>query len=88
MRCEEERRNCINTKLKTIEENYTNQEIRYFYQDAKKIKETLRRVMSQLKNKGVDLTVYVDSRISRQVEHFDEILNIENYEEQNEELGI
>jgi hypothetical protein len=86
--CRQEKRENLIKKLRIVEESYKNKEIRNFYQDVRKIRETQQKTTTYLRKKNGELMGKVEEKLKRRVEYFDEVLNTYSYEEQVEDLEL
>jgi hypothetical protein len=84
--CRQEKRENLMKKLRIIEESYKNKEIKNFYQDARKTRETQQKTTTYLIKKNGELIGKVEEKLKRQVKYFDEVLNTDSYEDQVEDL--
>ena len=82
--CRQEKRRHMEEKMISIEQNYKNREIRNFYQGTKNMRDSGKKAPLYLKNKNGDLIGSSEGKLSRWMEHFDEVLNGENDQEHDE----
>jgi hypothetical protein len=61
--CRQEKREQLTKKLRTIEESYKNKEIRNFYQDARKARETQQKTTRYLKKKNGEFIGKVEKKL-------------------------